>query len=106
MDDQPREIHEYESGQLQSALDFFKRTRKDLSTLRKCRVWVDRVQVFDVNGEFFEIRGLGYPNDDIVPVLQSINAVYKPDKIHRSVDRSFKEFLTGKRHPWAEDRVM
>ena len=98
--------HIYEAGQLQAALDFFKRTRSELSTLRKCRVWTDKVQVFDVNGDYFEISGLGYPDPDILPVLKSINTAFKPDQIHEPIDRTYKEFNTGRRHPWAEDRVM
>lgn len=101
----PKAVHQF-TGELKPALDFFKRTRSELSTLRKCHVWIDRVQVFDVNGDYFEITGLGYPDLDIRPVLQSINAVFKPEQIHREIDRPFKEFKTSRRHPWAEDRVM
>ena len=101
-----RATHIYETGQLQAALDFFKRMRSELSTLRKCRVWTDKVQVFDVNGDYFEIRALGYPDPDVLTALKSINTVFNPERIHESVDRPYKEFKTGRRHPWAEDRVM
>ncbi|MBI81696.1 MAG: hypothetical protein CMJ81_00735 [Planctomycetaceae bacterium] len=37
-------IHEYETVNLQPALDFLKRTRSELRTLRKCRVWTDKLQ--------------------------------------------------------------
>lgn len=99
-------IHEYEAVNLQAALDFLKRTRSELSTLRKYRVWTDRLQAFDVNGKFFEIDGVGYSDPDIVPLLVSINAVFKPEQIHRPIQAPYKEFKTGRRHPWAEDRVM
>ena len=99
-------FHTYEVGQLQAALDFFKRTRSELSTLRKCRVWTDKVQIFDVNGDYFEIRGLGYPDPDVLPILQSINTVFKPEHLHDPIESPYKEFKTGRRHPWAEDRVM
>jgi len=104
-DTDPQAVYHF-NGELQLALDFFKRTRSELSTLRKCRVWSDRIQVFDVNGNYFEIVGLGYLDPDIRPVLQSINAVFKPDQIHNPIDRPYKEFKTSKRRPWAEDRVM
>ena len=94
------------TGELGRALEFFKRTRSELSTLRKCRVWTDRIQVFDVNGDYFEIVGLGYGDPDIRPLLQSINAVFKPEQIHNLIERPYKEFKTSRRHPWAEDRVM
>jgi len=99
-------VFEFEQGQLTAALDFFKRTRSELSTLRKCRVWADRVQAFDVNGDYFEIRGLGYLDQEVVPVLQSINTVFKPDQIHNPISGPYKEFKTGRRYPWAQDRVM
>ena len=31
---------------------------------------------------------------------------FKPEAIHNPTDRPYKEFLTGRRHAWAEDRVM
>src|SRR4051794_23270405 len=37
-----------------AALEFLKRTRWELRTLRKAHVWKDRLQVFDVNGDSFE----------------------------------------------------
>lgn len=74
--------------------------------LRKVRVWTDRVQVFDVNGDFFEVRGVGYQDPDVVPVLHAINTAFKPELIHNPIELEYKEFKTGRRHPWAEDRVM
>ena len=103
---EPRAIYEYQVGHLNQALDFFKRTRGELSTLRKCRVWLDRIQLFDVNGEFFEIRGMGYSDTEIVPILKSVNTVFRPERIHLPVASSYKEFKTSRRFPWAEDRVM
>ena len=105
-DADPQAIHTYTSGKLDDALEFFKRTRSELSTLRKCRVWVDKVQAFDVNGDYFEIRGLGYPDQDVRPVLLSIDTVFNPEQIHNPISQSYKEFKTGRRYPWAQDRVM
>ena len=99
-------VLEFQQGQLPTALEFFKRTRSELSTLRKCRVWTDKVQAFDVNGNYFEIYGLGYVDKDVVPLLQSINTVFKPDQIHNPISKPYKEFKTGRRYPWAQDRVM
>jgi hypothetical protein len=96
----------YESGQLHAALEFLKRTRSELRFLRKARIYTDRFQVFDVNGDFFEIQGVGYPDADIVPILRAVNTAFNPERIHDSTDDDFKEFKTGRRHPWAEDRVM
>ena len=97
---------EYQPSQLDAALDFFKRTRSELRMLRKIRVWQDRVQIFDVNGDFFEIQGVGYPHQDVVPVLESVNTAFNPERIHDPTEDDYKEFKTGRRHPWAEDRVM
>lgn len=85
---------------------FLKRTRFELRSLRKVRVWKDRLQIFDINGDYFEVRGLGYPDDPITGVLDNINTAYKRDQIHEPTEDDFKEFLTGRRYPWAADRVM
>jgi hypothetical protein len=102
----PLAVHDFLSADLQAALEFLKRTRSELRSLRKVHVWQDRVHVFDVNGDSFEIRGLGYSQPEIVPVLRFVNTNFKPETIHNPTDRAYKEFLTGRRHAWAEDRVM
>jgi len=104
--EQPLAVHDFEPGRLDEALEFLKRTRSELRSLLRVRVWRDRVQVFDVNADFFELRGLGYPDADVVPVLKAINTPFKPEVIHAPIDGPYKEFRTGRRYPWAADRVM
>jgi hypothetical protein len=88
------------------ALEFLKRTRWELRTLRFVRVFRDRLQVFDINGDYFEVRGVGYPDEAVVPLLRAVNTAYDPQTIHTATDLEYKELKTGRRHPWAEDRVM
>jgi hypothetical protein len=89
-----------------AALEFLKRTRWELRDLRKVRVWKNRFQVFDINGDYFEIRAVGYPDADIVPLLRAVNAAFDPATIHVPTADDYKEFLTGRRYTWAHDRVM
>jgi hypothetical protein len=102
----PLATHEYAPGGLEAALEFLKRTRGELRQLRRARVWKDRLQVIDVNKDAFEIRGVGYADADVVPLLRMVNAAFNPETVHEPTDAEFKEFDTGRRHPWAEDRVM
>lgn len=102
----PRAVCDYAPGRLIDALEFLKRTRSELRSLRMVRVWTDRVQVFDVNHDYFEVRGVGYGDADIVPLLEMVNTNFKPDQIHATIDAPYKEFLTGRRYPWAHDRVL
>jgi len=102
----PLATHDYARGGLEAALEFLKRTRSELRTLRKVRVWKDKIHIIDVNKDFFEIRGIGYGDADIVPLLRNINTAFNPETIHAPTDAEYKEFDTGRRHPWAEDRVM
>ena len=102
----PLATHDYTEGGLQAALEFLKRTRNELRFLRKARVWKDKLHVIDVNKDYFEIRGLGYESADIVAVLQNINTAFDPKKIHDATTLEYKEYDTGRRYCWAEDRVM
>ena len=102
----PLASHDYTPGGLDAAVAFVKRTRAELRTLRKVRVWKDKLHIIDVNKDFFEIRGLGYGDADIVPLLQNINTAFNPETIHNPVDAEYKEFDTGRRYPWAYDRAM
>ncbi|HZT81624.1 MAG TPA: hypothetical protein VFA26_15465 [Gemmataceae bacterium] len=102
----PLATHDYAAGGLSAALEFIKRTRSELRTLRKVRVWPDRLHIIDVNKDYFEVRGIGYADPDIVPLLRSVNTAFNPKTIHDPISAEYKEFDTGRRHPWAEDRVM
>jgi hypothetical protein len=102
----PLATHEYAAGGLDAALDFLKRTRSELRELRMVRVYRDRLHVIDVNKDVFEIRGIGYVDADIVPLLHSVNTNFNPETIAAPIAAEYKEFLTGRRYPWARDRVM
>ena len=102
----PRAIYEFTPGGLDAVLEFLKRTRAELRTIQKVRVWKDRFQVIDVNKDCFEVRGVGYPDADIIPLLQSVNTAFNPETIHAAVEAEYKEFGAGRRYPWAYDRVM
>ena len=106
MQREPLATFRYEAGNLEDVLEFLKGTRDKLRTLRKVHVWPDRLQIFDVNGDCFEVSGVGYVDGDIKPILDAVHTSYKPESIHNEFAGEYKEFKTGKRHPWAEDRVM
>lgn len=103
---EPLAVHDYASGALADALEFLKRTRGELRILRRVRVWPDRIRILDVNGDSFEIRGVGYPDAEIVPLLRAVNTAFDPQTIRDATTLEYKEFDTGRRHTWAEDRVM
>ena len=62
----PLATHDFADGGLDAAIAFFRRTRSELRTLRFVRVSTEWVRLFDVNGDYFELRGLGYPDADVV----------------------------------------
>src|SRR5437867_530116 len=101
----PLATHDF-AADVAAALEFLKRTRWELRQLRKVHVYRDRFHIIDVNGDFFEVRGVGYPDADVVALLQAINTAFDPETIHVPIDAEYKEFATGRRHTWAEDRVM
>jgi len=103
---EPLATHDFADGGLEAAIAFFRRTRDELRTLRFVRMSTDWVRLFDVNGDYFELRGLGYPDADVVPVLRSFDTPIDPERIHTPIDAPYKEFKTGRRYPWAADRVM
>jgi hypothetical protein len=102
----PLASHEFADGGLEAAIAFFRRTRNELRILRLVRVSTNWVRLYDVNGDYFELRGLGYPDSEIVPVLRSFDTPFNPETIHAPFDGEYKEFKTGRRYPWAADRVM
>src|SRR5262249_11154352 len=103
---EPLALHEYAPGGLEAAREFLKRTRWELRELWRVRVWADRVQVFDVNKDFFEGRGIGYPDPSVADVLHPINTAFDPATLHEATKAEYKEYGTGRRFPWAHDRVL
>jgi hypothetical protein len=102
----PHATHDFSSGGLPAALEFVKRTRNELRMLRFVRVWKDHLHIVDVNNDVFELRGIGYRDADVIPLLHNLNTAFNPDTIHNEIDADYKEFGAGKCHPWAHDRVM
>ena len=102
----PLATHDFAPGGLDAALEFLKRTRSEMRALHRVRVWKDRLQVFDINKDIFEVRGIGYPDADVVPLLQFVNTAFNPETIGLPVDADYKEFGAGRRYTWAADRVM
>ena len=103
---QPIASFQYTAGAVPCVLEFLKRTRSELRILRKVRVYRDRLLVIDINGDAFEVQGLGFQAKEIVPVLNAVNTAYKRDEIHEETTGEYKEFKTGRRYAWAADRVM
>lgn len=96
----------YRPGVMDEVRTFLKQMRERLRTGRLVRVWEDRLEAYDVNGDSFVIEGLGYTMPEVVEVLDALNAAYKKAAIHEPTTRPYKEFKTGRRYPWAADRVM
>ena len=102
----PKASYEFAPGGVESALEFLKRLRFELREIRMVRVYKDLWRIFDINGDYFEMTGVGYPDADIVPLLRNLKAAFNPQTIHEATDDEYKEFKTGNRRCWAEDRVM
>ena len=102
---EPLETHDF-VGDIDLALEFLKRTRWELRALRKVHVYHNKLQVLDVNGDYFEVRRIGYADPEIVALLQAVNTAFDPKTIHEPAAGEYKEYFTGRRHAWAEDRVM
>ncbi len=102
----PKAPHDFTPGGVDAALEFLKRTRTELRELRMVRVFKDHWHIIDVNGDYFEIRGVGYPDADIIPLLRNLKTAFNPQTIHTPIQGEYKEFKTGNRRCWAEDRVM
>lgn len=102
----PLATHDYKPGELNAALEFLKRARWELRALRKALVWRGRVQVFDINGDYFELRGVGYPDADVAALLRAVNGAFDPETINQAPPGEYREVPTGRRYTWAQDRVM
>ena len=104
--DAPLRTMAYEPGRLDETLEFLKEAEFEMRSLRKVRVWPDRLRVYDINGDCVEILELGYTQEEIMSVLDAVHTAYRRDSILEPIDKPYKEFKTGRRYPWAYGRVM
>lgn len=102
----PTASYDFRSGTPEEARLFLRSAWWRLRQLRKVRVWKDKLQVIDVNKDYFEVSGVGYEDPEVVPLLRVLNTAFDPATIHEPTRDEYKELSTGRRHPWAEDRVM
>ena len=98
--------HRFEPERLTETLEFLKRTRSELRILRKVRVSREWVRILDVNGDWFEVSGVGYADAEVIPILNAVNTPFNRDTIHEPINAEYKEFVTSRRYAWAADRVM
>ena len=82
----PLATHDHVPGGLEATLEFLKRTRSEMRALHRVRVWKDRLQVFDINKDIFEVRGIGYPDADIIPLLQYVNTAFNNSSTHQYIE--------------------
>jgi hypothetical protein len=101
----PKAVHVFQ-GDVAAALEFLKRTRWELRELRYARLYQDRLLVIDVNRDSLEIQGVGYAHPVAATLLRAVNAAFDPATLAEATSAEYKEFTTGRRHAWAEDRVM
>ncbi len=102
---EPLASYRADPARLDEAIAFVRRTRAELRTLRKVRLWPDHLHIIDVNKDVFELLGIGYAHPDVQAILDEVNAAYDPRSLPLPV-ADFKEYDTGRRYPWAQDRVM
>src|SRR2546427_13146833 len=95
--------HDYTAGGLEAALEFLKRTRSEMRALHRVRVWKDRLEVFDINKDIFQVRAVGYPDADIIPLLQYVNTAFNPETVHAPIEADYNESGPGRRYPWSAD---
>src|SRR5690242_18304307 len=102
----PLATHHYVPGRPEAALELPKRTRAEPPQIRMVDVGRSYVHVIDVNKDYFEVRGVGYPDADVVPLLRAVNTAFNPDTVHDAIEDEYKEYGAGRRYTWAHDRVM
>ena len=102
----PLAVHDYARAAWTPPWTFLKRTRAELRLLRMVRLGKDLLHVYDVNKDF--VRGPRHrlPRRRRGAALAERQHGLQPRDDPRPTDAEYKEFDTGRRHPWAEDRVM
>ena len=59
-------------------------------------------EIYDITTQVLQIAS----DEEITTLLDAVNTAYKRDRIHMETTDEYKEFKTGRRYCWAQDRVM
>ena len=97
--------HVHQPDRLTDTIDFLKQARWELREWRRVELTPTSFSLFDVNGDFLRIDGIGYDDAEVVTLLRAVNAAYDPETLQTPSSMP-KEYFTGRRHPWANDRAM
>ncbi len=65
----PKASWPHDLAAIDETVVYLKRTWCELSGLAMVRIWTDRLRVYDVNGDCFEVTGIGYGDAQIVKLL-------------------------------------
>lgn len=87
--------------------------RRILQAQRRCcnlanrvSVSADEVIIFDLNGDGFNIKGLGYGCEHLIPLLQTVGAAFDPRQLRKvkSSDPDLREYEIHRAWAWGEER--
>jgi hypothetical protein len=86
-------------------IQFFRREKDRLRSLRKLVISPERTVLWDVNRDRLEFPGLTYGAPALEALLRELGVVFQPQAVRDPAAR-VTEFDLSVRHPWGEDRVM
>jgi hypothetical protein len=80
--------------------------RRGFNTANRVRVERGRTAIIDINRDEFIVEGLGYGDENLIPLLQNLGAAFDPEELRRLPpdESAAREFPLSRAWAWGAER--
>ena len=99
-------VYRYDPREQDVVRRILRAQRKGFNTANRVRVECGRTAIIDINRDEFIVEGLGYGDDNLVPLLEALGAAFNPEELRRlGADEAVpREFPLSRAWAWGAER--
>ena len=99
-------VYRYDPGEPDVVRRILLAQRRGFNTANRVRVERGRIAIIDINRDEFVVEGLGYGDENLVPLLQNLGAAFDPEDLRRlgPDESAAREFALSRAWAWGAER--
>ena len=80
--------------------------RRGFNTANRVRIERGRTSILDINGDSFVVEGLGYGDENLIPLLESLGTAFNPKELRRlgREESTTREYPLSRAWAWGAER--
>jgi hypothetical protein len=99
-------VYRYDPGEPDVVRRILLAQRRGFNTANRVRVERGRTAIIDINRDEFVVDGLGYGDENLIPLLQNLGAAFDPKELRRlgKDESAVREFALSRAWAWGAER--